>query len=346
MGDWFQKCFGFREGNWQATRGAFDWDAERDTLTVKLSGKEFAAGRFACPSLEELRQRVNLRDLPDRFRGSITVREEVGDVTMFHIDPRNAFSVFQAASQFNGLEFVSQYKKPEDGITCYQGDHTQGPACATACGPGTMVRNYFALNGEGQTAAKQVENLKDVEVLLNNDAEGYIRVVGGYTMASSESLGRLTARLAADERLREAVCAKLRVGVQEDTQVTGSNFGSRSYTGDKLLVTQVYSSACSVSYSGVSASKWEAFASLVLNATYEATLYAAVENWLRHPDEPGARRVFLTAVGGGVFGNEIAWIAEAMKLAFEKFAHVGLEIVIVSFGGRTPPFRPLLTEAR
>ena len=49
----------------------------------------------------------------------------------------------QVASGFNCLEFVSEDSCPEDGITCYELDRTQGPACAISCAPATLYRNYF-----------------------------------------------------------------------------------------------------------------------------------------------------------------------------------------------------------
>ena len=53
-------------------------------------------------------------------------------------------SVVQVASQFNCLEFMGPDVTPEDGITGYFRDRTQGPACSIACGAATAFRNYFA----------------------------------------------------------------------------------------------------------------------------------------------------------------------------------------------------------
>ena len=51
---------------------------------------------------------------------------------------------------------------PEDGVTGYAWDKTQGPCCAIACGASTIYRNYFGLDGAPRTAASQIENLRDV----------------------------------------------------------------------------------------------------------------------------------------------------------------------------------------
>jgi hypothetical protein len=61
-----------------------------------------------------------------------------------HQLPKYAGALFQVASQFNLLEMVSPEITPEHGVTRYQHDRTQGPACAIAAGAATIYRNYFA----------------------------------------------------------------------------------------------------------------------------------------------------------------------------------------------------------
>ena len=61
-----------------------------------------------------------------------------------HADPELDGALFQVASQFNLLEMTGPSATPEDGVTRYSADHTQGPACAIAAGAATIYRNYFA----------------------------------------------------------------------------------------------------------------------------------------------------------------------------------------------------------
>jgi hypothetical protein len=78
------------------------------------------------------------------------------------------------------------------------------------------------------------------------------------------------------------------------------------------LVSQVFCSALPVAYTSVAPSHWKAFASLVLEGAYEATLWTAVQNAQR-----GASNVvLLTSLGGGAFGND-DWIIAAMRRALE-----------------------------
>jgi hypothetical protein len=92
-----------------------------------------------------------------------------GDVRQMHQAPDNAGALFQVASQFNLLEMVSPDVTPEHGVTRYQHDRTQGPACAIAAGAATIYRNYFAPVGgsHGQTMHRQLDGLADLGETLS-----------------------------------------------------------------------------------------------------------------------------------------------------------------------------------
>lgn len=346
---WFRQLFGFAEHTGDAAAFAKTkekFEQRGTSLESKPNGRVFEAGVFSTPSLAELRSQVDLAEARAKMPGALRVSEVIADVSGLHTQAVNKFSFFQAASQFNCLEFVSESVTPERGVTCYCNDPTQGPACATTCAAGTVVRNYFGLDGRGQSRHRQIQNLKDCEELLDNAKNNYFTVVGGYTLSNDHRLSKLSAVLNGDERLREEFRKRLRIGVQWDTEVTGSKFGRMQYEGPQQLVTQAYCSACSVSYSGGSVENWKAFASLVQESLYEATMYAALQNALKHNGSEGSKRVFLTTVGGGVFGNRIDWIVNAMQRAFSIFRGINLEVVIVSFGRSERYMQKLLGDWR
>jgi len=62
----------------------------------------------------------------------------VSNVSTLHLKTQNANSVFQAASQFNCLEMIGPGVYPENGVTIYSKDQTQGPACALTC-PAALI---------------------------------------------------------------------------------------------------------------------------------------------------------------------------------------------------------------
>ena len=95
-----------------------------------------------------------------------------------------------------------------------------------------------------------------------------------------------------------------------------------------------------MAYTRIASSRWRAFATLVLEAAYEATLWAAVLNARR----TSSKTVYLTRVGGGAFGNETPWIDGAMRRAFTLVRAVGLDVRIVSYGQPDRELERLVAE--
>eukprot|EP00929_Paragymnodinium_shiwhaense_P039465 TRINITY_DN20713_c0_g1_i1.p2 TRINITY_DN20713_c0_g1~~TRINITY_DN20713_c0_g1_i1.p2 ORF type:complete len:219 (-),score=53.34 TRINITY_DN20713_c0_g1_i1:326-982(-) len=70
------------------------------------------------------------------------------------------------------------------------------------------------------------------------------------------------------------------------------------------------------------------FASMILNATYEATLSVAAVLAMQRKSRV---TVYLTAVGGGAFGNRTGWIVAAMENAMKTFKSAPLDVKLVHF---------------
>ena len=66
--------------------------------------------------------------------GRTAVQCVAGEARAIRADPELERALFQVASQFNLLEMTRSSVTPEDGVTRYSGDHTQGPACANRGG--------------------------------------------------------------------------------------------------------------------------------------------------------------------------------------------------------------------
>jgi hypothetical protein len=149
--DWFEKLTGFRDAGYEETRAQLAVMDGR--LVSRINGESYGIGELELVSLQALRERVKSADkLPGRLKTSVVT----GDVRRMHRSPENAGALFQVASQFNLLEMVSPDVTPEHGVTRYQSDPTQGPACAIAAGAATIYRNYFAPFGGSQIASALV----------------------------------------------------------------------------------------------------------------------------------------------------------------------------------------------
>ena len=326
---WFETLTGFSEESPQQVRENITVDGQ--TLRSHGNGKVLVYGQLETPTLAELRERVHASG---HTSGKISVREVVANVQHLHTNVSNAGSLFQVASQFNLLEMMSPDVTPERGVGIYERDRTQGPACAIAAGAGTIYRNYFAtVNGQiGQSANNQIDCLADIGAALGNTKNRLWEMRNGYALASESGLVEIAHRLkAASESELDRLRQLLRIGIQWNTQVTLNDCGH--------AVSQAYCSALPVACCHHPSHLWAAFARLILEAAYEATICTAILN----ATIGGSNRLFLTLLGGGAFGNETAWIIGGIQRALTLYNNVDLEVAIVSYSSPNPYVQQLVS---
>jgi hypothetical protein len=332
--NWFEAITGFRESSYADTQRRLR--VADGKLVSDASEKRYSAGTLEIISLGELRERTARVQTSGPTKFSVVQ----GDVRRLHAVAENRGSLFQVASQFNLLEMVSYTVSPEDGVTRYESDRTQGPACAIAAGAATIYRNYlhpFPDGSRGQTAERQIDCLTNLARALGSDTESPWSMRNGYTLFTEESLGAVDDRLGAlGEGDFDSLRSLARIGLHWNVDVTDLNPGHQ--------VSQAFCSAVPVSYNGrsVQRSRWQRFAKLVLEAAYEATLRAGVLN----ADAGNSNVVYLTSLGGGAFGNETIWIHKAMKRAFDIATNWGLDVRVVSFGLPDEQLLRLVSQAQ
>jgi hypothetical protein len=323
--DWFERITGFSELGYRETQAALT--VVDGKLRSAHSQRGCFVGVLETPTLADLRRRT--QGTVAKGGSELKVSNLQGDVKRLHSQPVNNHGLFQVASQFNLLEMVGPQITPEDGVTGYQNDRTQGPACAVAAGAATIYRNYLVpVDGAiGQTADRQIDCLADIGKALGNDGNKLWEMRNGYAMCTQEGLAEIDRKLAAmsPEQIDE-LRGLLRIGLQWGVEVTEAPAPGQR-------VSQAFCSALPVAYSSIPPAKWERFATLVLEAAYEATLRAALLN----QETTGCPTVFLTSLGGGAFGNDKAWIDAAMARAYEVVKDCELDVRIVSFGGGAKP---------
>jgi len=315
---WFENLLGFTETSGDNVRSKIRVDGNQ--LTSLENNRSVDAGEFTTPVLQHLRDKIKISENGSR---NIRVRERVADVRALHQEPENESAVFQVASQFNCLEMAAPHLTPEDGVGIYQNDLTQGPACCICAGGGTIYRNYFVNhNGKvGQSTDNQIDCLASIARHFDNDVNQYWRMQNGYCFPNAEGLAEVERQLseASESELNE-IRGKLMVGVQSKTEVT---LGVSNH-----CVTQVFCSALPITYSDISSQHWNHFPRLILDATYELTFFVALQNL----EETGCGKLYLTLVGGGVFGNRIEWILSSIFRSLKIFANSELDVKIISYG--------------
>ena len=317
---WFEDLTGFKETGYESTRAKLR--VEGDRLHSLANGRSWRIGRLETPSLAELRERAAPALVATR--GNLRVCNLAADARALHARPELAGALVQVASQFNLLEMTHYSVTPEDGVTRYQHDPTQGPACARAAGAGTIYRNYFAPVGEhiGQNQQHQIDTLSGLRSALPGGER--IAMRNGYAILDKATLQTIKAALdSASPAELDDLRSRLRIGLHWNVEVTAAGAPSGQ------CVSQAYCSALPVSYNRDSdPGLWQPFARLVLEAAYEATLLAGVINAAR---PGGSKSVYLTLLGGGAFGNQREWILDAIRRALESMRDQALDVCLVSY---------------
>jgi hypothetical protein len=210
-----------------------------------------------------------------------------------------------------------------------------------AAGAATIYRNYFAdVDGApGQTATRQLDGLADIGKALGGALGRPVAQLwtmrNGYAMCTESGLDAIAAHLESPDSVRSASLGDLlRIGVHWNVEVTDGPSPAAS------RVSQAFCSALPVSYSRVAPTHWRVFASVILRAAYEATMWTAVCNAQR----AGSNTVLLTRLGGGAFGNDDAWIQAAMRSALQAVRECDLNVQLVSYGAPSADLLELATE--
>jgi hypothetical protein len=187
-----------------------------------------------------------------------------------------------------------------------------------------------------------LNTLDKLEELLDNTSNKYWNIENGYCFSAAErNIEQLQNHLQEEyptEQDREKLIQKIKVGYHSKVGVLFDKDGNLD---DDRRVTQVYCSALSCAYSGISTNKWYPFAEIVLEGMYEGTVLIGIIEWIEYllvnhrqtSNESFAfssastsaslatsrqsfhNQIFLTMVGGGVFGNDLNWIAKAIGRA-------------------------------
>ena len=285
--------------------------------TLTAAGHSWPAGQFETPSLGELRTRAADAG---RAGGSarLWVLDGAGPAT--DIGALQATTagrpLFQVASQFNCLESPGPYLAR---VADYFSDYTQGPRASVSAFTATLLRHYAAPDSVGGRFVQGAGG-RQIDLLADVFEPGQSPVRSGY-LAGHGGTG-------ADQLLAllEAGFDRIRVGAHDDAPVLLGHDWDGAVEGDRP-VGQVFTSTVAGGGYGGSGSLGAAFEPIcrqLLRAAYLGTVLAAVSL--------GRSPVVLTLIGGGVFGNPVGTIWDAILWAFDEARPVAGECDVVVNG--------------
>jgi protein-tyrosine phosphatase len=271
-------------------------------VTLRVKDQTFHAGRFETPTIAELKRRLQTRP---HQRGHLRLSALRGTSTYGDIGYLQASAppetLFQAASQFNCLEAPGARLVP---VHDYPFDATQGPRASVSAFPGTFLRHYFAPRPDG---TRFVQTDKDAINLLADALPPAVgRVRSGY-LTSSELSDPTAAARALEDHFEQ-----IRVGLHDNIEVAlGADWGGSVENAPHQRVAQAFTSTIALGgYSRDDGSK--ALATVrqqLLRGAYLGTILGAIAL--------GKRRVVLTMIGGGAFGNPHRAIWDAIHWSLD-----------------------------
>ncbi|MEZ4300321.1 MAG: hypothetical protein R3B70_35575 [Polyangiaceae bacterium] len=294
--------------------GAFTFDRDgRATLTTDR--RTWDAGRFELLSIGELRRRASMTHVPGT-EARLWILEGMSPVTdIGSLQATTSDALFQVASQFNCLESPGPYVTP---VSDYFLDSTQGPRAAISAFPGTLLRHYAAPDMHSGRFV-QATDARQINLLSAISGPHLPRVQNGYLNAAHVTDPRTLATAL------ESQFDAIQVGVHADVQVAlGYDWDGRVEDSERRRIAQVYTSTLAGGASPILAPVCRQ----LLRAAYLGTLLATAIL--------GRKRAVLTLIGGGVFGNPVALIWEAIFWALNEakpFLAYDLDVIVNS---RTP----------
>jgi hypothetical protein len=320
--NWFNQTFGFFERR-NNVPAHLTYNKRTYQLESCLNNHIYRVGKFSTLSLRTL-QCSELADIyrdVNNSRRALEIRIVVADVQKLHQDPAYCNATFQVDSPFHCLASNHQNVTPSAGITMYENNKTQGAACSIACGAGTCYRNYFHEVEDG----KQIDNASHfLDVMF---PRGHVRCQNGYLILTPRQiLTANTGLTSATPGHRQRLKGLIRVGVQSNTEVTPTIRAKFQH------VTQVFASAFPLHLinDDTDVRRITPTATLLLEAAYEATLLAAIQNRRDNCSQNASNTVVLTLLGVGTFGNNFDTVLETLvsTLALPRIRQSGLDVVL------------------
>ena len=329
-GDWFINAFNFCEEN-------YDYDKNQNIFKKLFREgnyktiKGMSVGNFNLPTLNNFYY-LKKNHKKNHKKNKVTLTNIYESIIDLH-ETCEKYSTFQVASQLNCLEMINPIKLPENGITCYKEDGSQGPRCVMQTPAAIAYRNYlYPQNGiYGQKDKNQINMADDLLDWLcekNNDIKTHYLYQNGYLFITQNGLCRINAILkdntnymiaqsklkignhtdistTTNKIINHVLCSGLPIGYHEKQNIDTYSIPQKYISGPKTI--------------------WESLSKLFLETYYINTLLIAYENNMKNKCNAPC---YLTLVGGGFFKMDIQLIKESIIKACEYIKEHGLTLNI------------------
>lgn len=333
--NWFKQVFGFDENVLDVQEYIREEKRQDGVYLISKAftpERAFNSGFFHIKSISDFNLKPRGGGTFNIVSGKRGRYPSLCSVTQAHSMPQNNGATFQAASNFNCLEFVSKHQKASAGIVDYPADHTQGPYCAISTPASILYRNYFVeVDGDKGQLKNEINLLSKTPFEI---AHGYPNI-----KEVKELKNYKTFNWADQNNYQMGVHTNCHVLINQDAK------GHLFLVDNKQIAHHVY---CAALDFGGSVPLNDLFLDIgfqILRASYKITVLAAWENSLKYPGLQGSKKLYLTLLGGGVFNNPRPSIVSAIVEQEQLIVDSGLQVYCIFFAGfdqKNPDDFPLL----
>lgn len=331
---WFIKLFGFKESvslvrkHLSCSKVGFNVKIMSDINNISYN-----AGNFQIRNISSFLNKFP--KLPIRNGGSFNILSGKGretknfqkiDAFSMQSLPENDGATYLAASNFNCLEFTSRIDSVRNGVTDYIYDNTQGPYTALACPQSAVYRNYFYEHPNKNATGQLKEQIN----LLSKTP---LKVENGYAIISTSDTSDLV-----EKKFNWSDENNYPVGVHNNCDVLLTRASNRKFKivdkkSKPIIANHVYAASFNLYDDVVMNNFTLQILQHILEAEYKSTILSAWENSIKMEEEgrQGAKKLFLTLLGGGVFGNPKDIIAKSIISSKDELIKSGLEVYAVAF---------------
>jgi hypothetical protein len=335
---WFERITGMREEQWNDKnfgRKCFERQKDGSFDIVHANGVDrYNTGILHHDTLADLRRAFKkskkspkpimlVNNLDDNTKRTADIRHIL-------INPAHEGHMFQAASQFDALECIQAKRDRADNtfLTDYVHDGTQGPYVSLVCPAAAISRRDLAHIQDDEDAPSQAIKGKNINYLSALGKHRF-EVVDGYIVNNTREK-----TLPENKTERRDLSDQVTIMYNEGASVYMDITDSHAYKMVKrpFKVHQVFVAAMNIAQggSGMDNSRNDDKANrddklrFLLTCAYEATYLAA--------HKCKAPALWLTLVGGGVFGNPIPLVLEVINEVHQGLGG-GLDVYLVDWGG-------------
>eukprot|EP01126_Amoeba_proteus_P006595 TRINITY_DN12308_c0_g2_i3.p1 TRINITY_DN12308_c0_g2~~TRINITY_DN12308_c0_g2_i3.p1 ORF type:complete len:490 (-),score=83.98 TRINITY_DN12308_c0_g2_i3:60-1529(-) len=328
---WFEFVTGCDETTFSKTRAEHLFVDEDENLFIKncKTGRLTKAGKFSLIMMGQMYLDVGISRKESRKqkkrhyppieiittldRGSI----RLVDIGYLQTLPENRNCVFQIASNFNGVEGVCETTTPDSHkfTTKYYLDKTQGPTASVSCSAGAISRVHLAFYSPkkkpsewGQTEDMQLNFMKDLESHFPVK-NGYIVYTGKepkFPKPNGKKWKKLIANFHVAYHAEQQVCLGHRTETISETQ------RDPQQTVDQVCCAAINMIQGLNGKNNEQCDRKRKKMKFALQAAYDGTYLGTI----RH----GRKKIFLTFVGGGAFGNPHSDIFNQIVKSHKKWS--------------------------